>query len=107
MTAGLQWLSWQGQPCHDGATIQGSGLRSGSFVRVHWRLRGGGGDGGSTGAESRASYLEMYAGKKQEKVTVQAYHLCRVCRFLHYMAQVCAQPLYHDAALVQCHTDGN
>ena len=32
------------------------------------RLRGGGGDGGATGAESRDSYLQMYAQKKPEKV---------------------------------------
>ena len=32
------------------------------------RLRGGGGDGGSTGAESRSCYLEMYRGKRDEKV---------------------------------------
>jgi hypothetical protein len=32
------------------------------------RLRGGGGDGGSTGAESRSSYLEMYKTKKDVKV---------------------------------------
>ena len=29
------------------------------------RLRGGGGDGGSTGAESRDSYLQMYKEKKK------------------------------------------
>jgi molybdenum-dependent DNA-binding transcriptional regulator ModE len=33
------------------------------------RIRGGGGDGGSTGAESRSSYLEMYKEKKVEKVS--------------------------------------
>jgi hypothetical protein len=32
------------------------------------RLRGGGGDGGSTGAESRSSYLEMYKERKDDKV---------------------------------------
>ena len=32
------------------------------------RLRGGGGDGGATGAESRSSYLEMYMSKKPLKV---------------------------------------
>ena len=30
-------------------------------------LQGGGGDGGSTGAESRSAYLEMYAEKKKDK----------------------------------------
>lgn len=32
------------------------------------RFRGGGGDGGSTGAESRSSYLEMYKERKEDKV---------------------------------------
>ncbi|CAN8253134.1 unnamed protein product [Cochlearia groenlandica] len=32
------------------------------------RLRGGGGDGGATGAESRDCYLKMYAEKKPDKV---------------------------------------
>lgn len=32
------------------------------------RLRGGGGDGGATGAESRDCYLNMYAEKKPDKV---------------------------------------
>jgi hypothetical protein len=32
------------------------------------RLRGGGGDGGSTGAESRSSYLEMYKTQKVGQV---------------------------------------
>ena len=39
------------QPC--GATMQ-----------LSYRLPGGGGDGGSTGSESRSCYLEMYLGKK-------------------------------------------
>jgi hypothetical protein len=37
----------------------------------NFRLRGGGGDGGSTGAESRSSYLEMYQEKKLDKVLHQ------------------------------------
>ena len=32
------------------------------------RLRGGGGDGGATGAESRSSYLEMYKTQKPGEV---------------------------------------
>jgi hypothetical protein len=32
------------------------------------RLRGGGGDGGATGAESRSAYLEMYKEKGSGKV---------------------------------------
>jgi hypothetical protein len=41
------------------------------------RLRGGGGDGGSTGAESRSSYLEMYAGKKKDKADPEEERLAR------------------------------
>jgi hypothetical protein len=49
-------------------TARQQGLRGGSVLQLHLRLRGGGGDGGSTGAESRSSYLEMYQGKKHDKV---------------------------------------
>jgi len=45
----------------DGATLASAGLSSGAALSAHMRLRGGGGDGGSTGAESRSCYLEMYA----------------------------------------------
>ena len=43
------------------------GVRDGSSLQLLPRLRGGGGDGGSTGAESRSSFLEMYARKKPAK----------------------------------------
>lgn len=45
-------------------------------------VRGGGGDGGSTGAEDRAAYLAMYAGKKPEKVdpVEQRLALFTTCR---------------------------
>jgi len=42
-------------------------VRRDSTVEVQRRLRGGGGDGGATGAESRSSYLEMYMSKKPDK----------------------------------------
>ena len=46
-------------------------------------LNGGGGDGGSTGAEDRAAYLAMYAGKKHDKVDpaeqkLAQYTTCRL-----------------------------
>lgn len=44
------------------------GLQPGSTLFTTCRLLGGGGDGGSTGAESRSCYLEMYATKKADKV---------------------------------------
>lgn len=43
-------------------------LGPGSILNLTGRLLGGGGDGGSTGAESRSCYLEMYLGKKPDKV---------------------------------------
>lgn len=43
-------------------------LQHGSTIQLTGRLRGGGGDGGSTGAESRSCYLEMYAQRKPDKV---------------------------------------
>ncbi|KAK7329955.1 hypothetical protein VNO77_24138 [Canavalia gladiata] len=39
-----------------------------STLTLRYRLRGGGGDGGATGAESRDCYLNMYADKKPDKV---------------------------------------
>jgi hypothetical protein len=35
------------------------GLEPSSNLQLNYRLLGGGGDGGSTGAESRSCYLEM------------------------------------------------
>ena len=48
--------------------MEAAGISAGSRCQLHYRLRGGGGDGGATGAESRVSYLEMYMGKKPDKV---------------------------------------
>jgi hypothetical protein len=52
----------------DCATLSEAGVMDGATLSVSSRLRGGGGDGGSTGAESRSCYLEMYAEKKPDKV---------------------------------------
>jgi hypothetical protein len=40
-------------------------------------LRGGGGDGGSTGAEDRRAWLEMYQNKKHDKVNPEEERLAR------------------------------
>ncbi len=61
-----------GRVCPDGARLAFCGILPGSQVNVAVRARGGGGDGGSTGAESRSSFLEMYAQKKPDKV-----YMCR------------------------------
>ena len=66
----LQLITHAGRLCPDGVTLASLGMLPGGryAMDVCVRLRGGGGDGGSTGAESRASYLEMYATKKPDKV---------------------------------------
>ena len=64
----LQSVTYRGRPCGAQSTLSDLGAGSGSRLDVVLRLRGGGGDGGATGAESRISYLEMYASKKPDKV---------------------------------------
>lgn len=52
----------------DGVPLVEQGLFHGSQLELAPILGGGGGDGGSTGAESRDCYLEMYKTKKPAKV---------------------------------------
>ncbi len=54
--------------CGSHESLSDLGVKAGCRLDVGLRLRGGGGDGGATGAESRVSYLEMYASKKPDKV---------------------------------------
>ena len=49
-------------------SLREAGLTPYSTVESSVALLGGGGDGGATGAESRDCYLQMYAGKRPEKV---------------------------------------
>lgn len=65
-----QWFQHRGQRCREDQSLVKAGLVDGSTVHIHLCLRGGGGDGGATGAESRASYLEMYMEKKPDKVCI-------------------------------------
>lgn len=65
-----QILLHNGRQLQDGVTLLAAGVSAGATLAVTRRLRGGGGDGGSTGAESRSCYLEMYAEKKPDKVCV-------------------------------------
>lgn len=46
------------------APLSQCGVREMSVIDVTGRVRGGGGDGGSTGAENRTAYMEMYKRKK-------------------------------------------
>ncbi|GBG87083.1 hypothetical protein CBR_g44540 [Chara braunii] len=51
-----------------------------STVELRLPLRGGGGDGGATGAESRDCYLKMYAEKKPDKVDPKDARLAKWSR---------------------------
>lgn len=61
-------LLHNGRQMDDVATLGAAGVCDGAMLSAVARMRGGGGDGGSTGAESRSCYLEMYAEKKPDKV---------------------------------------
>lgn len=65
----LQVLLHQSRQLNESLQLPAAGLSDGGTVTVCSRLRGAGGDGGSTGAESRSCYLEMYAERKPDKVT--------------------------------------
>lgn len=65
----VQRFTFGGRPCLMEASLKDLGVQHNSTVDVQRRLRGGGGDGGATGAESRVSYLEMYMSKKPDKVS--------------------------------------
>lgn len=62
------YFTLNGKPLEDSTPIVGSGVSPLSTLVLRCRLRGGGGDGGATGAESRDCYLNMYAEKKPDKV---------------------------------------
>ncbi|KAI4335569.1 hypothetical protein L6164_014205 [Bauhinia variegata] len=62
------YFTLNGKPLSDNTPILGSQITPFSTLILRSRLRGGGGDGGATGAESRDCYLNMYAIKKPDKV---------------------------------------
>lgn len=62
------FLSFNGKPLSDSTTVQKAQIAPSSTLTLQFRLPGGGGDGGATGAESRDCYLNMYATKKPDKV---------------------------------------
>ena len=73
----MQWFQHKGRPLREGKSLGAAGVRQGSLLTAHLRVRGGGGDGGATGAESRSSYLEMYMSKKPDKVcALPSFMLC-------------------------------
>ncbi|EOA14348.1 hypothetical protein CARUB_v10027528mg [Capsella rubella] len=61
-------VALDGKLLNGSTRIQVSKLPSVSTLTLFPRFRGGGGDGGATGAESRDCYLNMYAEKKPDKV---------------------------------------
>ncbi|EFJ45713.1 hypothetical protein VOLCADRAFT_63267, partial [Volvox carteri f. nagariensis] len=77
-------------------------------LQLSYRLRGGGGDGGSTGAESRSCYLEMYLGKKADKVNPEEERLAKWTR-CHLSGEPLTPPcvvddignLYNKDAVIQ------
>ncbi|XP_042430502.1 replication termination factor 2-like [Zingiber officinale] len=64
------YFEFGGKPLADSSTLASAGVATGShaLLTLRYRLLGGGGDGGATGAESRDCYLNMYAIKKPDKV---------------------------------------
>ncbi|GAB2289109.1 hypothetical protein Dimus_023411 [Dionaea muscipula] len=65
----MYYLSLNGRTLDSSNTAPLSSIISPfSTLTVHFKLLGGGGDGGATGAESRDCYLNMYAIKKPDKV---------------------------------------
>lgn len=62
------YFTLNGKPLSDDTNFSTSRIAPLSTLVLQSRLRGGGGDGGSTCAESRDCYLKMYAEKKPDKV---------------------------------------
>lgn len=62
------YFTFNGKPLSDDSSILNSQITPLSTLILRCRARGGGGDGGATGAESRDCYLNMYAEKKPDKV---------------------------------------
>lgn len=62
------YFTLNGKRLDDDSSILSSQIAPLSTLILRFRARGGGGDGGATGAESRDCYLNMYAEKKPDKV---------------------------------------
>ncbi|XP_049359705.1 uncharacterized protein LOC125824377 [Solanum verrucosum] len=71
------YFTFDGRPIKDSTLLCGSGISPFSTLVLRFRLRGGGGDGGATGAESRDCYLKMYAVKKPDKIDPNEIRLSR------------------------------
>ena len=97
----LQCFEFRGHTWPQHTQLAAAGVRAGDFIALHQRLRGGGGDGGSTGAESRSSFLEMYATKKAAKVLVHLHQsLHRLSMINHqHVTHVCCATLQQHVSL--------
>ncbi|XP_009605182.1 uncharacterized protein [Nicotiana tomentosiformis] len=62
------YFTFNGQSTKDSTLLNGSGISPFSTLVLRLRLRGGGGDGGATKAESRDCYLKIYVTKKLDKI---------------------------------------
>ncbi|GAB4832710.1 hypothetical protein Ancab_006727 [Ancistrocladus abbreviatus] len=62
------YFTFNGRTLENSSTLMSSNIKTFSTLTLHYKLLGGGGDGGATGAESRDCYLNMYATKKPDKV---------------------------------------
>ncbi|KAL2652702.1 hypothetical protein R1flu_020830 [Riccia fluitans] len=74
------YLSDGGRVLPDDLKLVDSSVKAGATLSLGFKLRGGGGDGGATGAESRDCYLKMYAEKKPDKVDPNEAKLARFTR---------------------------
>ncbi|GJX71270.1 protein RTF2 [Tanacetum coccineum] len=62
------YFTLNGRILPDNGTVKTTGIQGLETLTLNLRIYGGGGDGGSTCAESRDCYLNMYAEKKPDKV---------------------------------------
>ncbi|XP_009605181.1 uncharacterized protein LOC107823415 [Nicotiana tabacum] len=88
------YFTFNGRPIKDSTLLHGSGISPFSTLVLRLRLRGGGGDGGATGAESRDCYLKMYATKKPDKIDPNEI---RLSKWLN--CALSNEPLKHPAVV--------
>ncbi|XP_059290463.1 uncharacterized protein LOC132044000 [Lycium ferocissimum] len=88
------YFTFNGKPVKDSTLLCNSGISPFSTLILRFRLRGGGGDGGATGAESRDCYLKMYAEKKPDKADPNEV---RISRWLN--CALSNEPLRHPVVV--------
>jgi hypothetical protein len=73
----LQRLVYCGKTLPETTSLAEASIIPCALLEILPRLAGGGGDGGSTGAESRSAYLAMYKGKQHDKVNPEEERLAK------------------------------